>query len=167
MNDKTLRTLLMAGTAVLLSACGLRGWMGGGDATEVREVGRSQLCTAENENARVWIFDSPAAVIDWQERTGIRLAEFKDLERGRHALIEMGQRHSGGYGLAVSREARVSGDRLQVYATFFSPGAGSMRTQMITSPCVLVHLPEGPYVGVEVYDQRGERRASSLSGPGA
>lgn len=167
MKIKTLWTWTAVGVAVLLGACGLRGWMGGGDATDVSEVGRSQLCTAEDENARVQIFDSPAAVIDWQERTGIRLAEFKDLELGRHALIEMGQRHTGGYGIAVSREARVSGDRLQVYATFFSPGAGSMRTQMITSPCVLVHLPEGPYVGVEVYDQTGARRASSLSGVGA
>ncbi len=163
----TLRFLPIIGTALLLGACGLRGWMSGSEATEVREVGRSQLCSAEGEEARVQIFDSPAAVIAWQERTGIRLAEFKDLEVGRHALIEMGRRHSGGYGLAVSREARVSGDRLMVYATFFAPAAGSMRAQMITSPCVLVYLPDGPYVGVEVYDQSGERRASSLEESGA
>ena len=167
MNRTTLWSLTIVGLASLLGACGLRGWMGGGDAIEVHEVGRSQLCSAEGDDARVQIFDSPAAVIDWQDRTGIRLAEFKDLERGRHALIEMGQRHTGGYGIAVSREARVIGDRLQLYATFFAPRAGSMRAQMISSPCVLVHLPEAPYVGVEVYDQTGALRASSLQENGA
>jgi hypothetical protein len=167
MKMKTLWTLTLVGLASLLGGCGLRGWIDGGDAVEVREVGRSQLCSAEGENARVRVFDSPAAVIDWQERSGIRLAEFKDLERGRHALIEMGQRHTGGFGIAVSREARIVGDRLQVYATFFAPRADSMRTQMISSPCVLVHLPEARYVGVEVYDQTGALRASTLQETGS
>ncbi|MGB1561442.1 MAG: protease complex subunit PrcB family protein [Sinimarinibacterium flocculans] len=159
--NQTGRMLSLSATLLLLTACAMRGWMGGGDAIRVTEAGRAQLCSAEDENPRVRIFDSAAAVIDWQERTGIRLAEFKALERGRYALVEMGQRYTGGYGLAVSREARVVGDSLQLVATFFSPKPGSMRTQMITSPCVLVHLTEGNYVGVEVFDQDGQRRASS------
>ncbi len=156
------KTMLVLGMASVLSACGL--FKTQGDATEVKEVGRSQLCSAEDEEARVRIFDSPAAVSDWQERTGIQLAEFADLERGRYALIEMGQRHTGGFGIAVSREGSVAGNTLRVYATFFSPGEGSMRTQMITSPCVLVQLPDGPYVGVDVYDQTGSLRARSMDG---
>lgn len=156
------RTIVTGAMALLLSACGLRGWIGGGEAIRVTEAGRSQLCSAEDENSRVRIFDSAAAVIDWQERTGIQLAEFKDLERGRYALIEMGQRHSGGYGLAVSREARVVGGTLHLVATYFSPKAGSMSIQTITSPCVLVHLTEGEYIGVEVYDQDGQLRAASM-----
>ncbi|MES0872533.1 protease complex subunit PrcB family protein [Sinimarinibacterium thermocellulolyticum] len=161
MSASRLKALTAGVVTLLLSACALRGWIGGGEAIRVTEAGRAQLCSAEDDTSRVHIFDSPAAVIDWQERTGIRLAEFKDLERGRYALIEMGQRHTGGYGLAVSREARIVGNTLRLVATFFSPKAGSMRTQMITSPCVLVHLTEGDYVGVEVYDQNGELRAAS------
>ena len=162
MSSKTIGTLLTGAAALLLSACGLRGWIGGADAIGVTEAGRSQLCSAEDENSRVHIFDSAAAVIDWQDRTGIHLAEFKDLERGRYALIEMGQRHSGGYGLAVSREAAIVGNTLRMAATFFSPKSDSMSAQMITSPCVLVHLPEGEYIGVEVYDQNGALRAASM-----
>jgi hypothetical protein len=161
MNKNTLRTITTGAMALLLSACGMRGWIGGGDAIRVTEAGRSQLCSAEDENSRVRIFDSAAAVIDWQERTGIKLAEFKDLERGRYALIEMGQRHTGGYGLAVSREARIVSGNLHLVATYFTPKAGAMRTQMITSPCVLVHLTEGDYIGVEVYDQDGTLRTAS------
>lgn len=133
-----------------------------GERLDVVEAGRSILCSAEEPSARVQIFDSAAAVQQWQARTGIELAVFGELDRGRYALIEMGQRHTGGYGVAVSREARISGNTLRLYATFFEPDAGAITSQMINSPCALVYLPEGAYIGVQVYDQHGQLRADSM-----
>lgn len=147
--------------AVALSACSLGNWFTRGSSIEVIEAGRAQLCSAEDASARVQIFDSAAAVVAWEQRTGISLNIDGMLDTGRYALIEMGQHNTGGYGLAVSRDGRHTGDTLRIFATFFSPAAGAMTTQMITSPCVLVRLPVADYVFVEVYDQDGALRASS------
>lgn len=144
-----------------LSACGIGGWLVRGEPVEVVEVARAQVCTAEDEATRVTLFATPDAVAGWEQRTGISLQRAGGFDPGRYALVEMGQRHTGGYGVAASREARLSGDVLRLYVTFFSPGPGAMTTQMITSPCVLVRLPDGAYRTVEIYDQSGRLRAAS------
>lgn len=166
MNGKSMRVFgnIIWGAATLgLSACGMREWFVTSDPVEVVEVARSQLCSAEQPEARIRVFESPAAVAGWQQLTGIDLRT-GPLAQGHYALIEMGQHHTGGYGIAISREARIRDDVLQIYATFFSPSARGVVTQVITSPCVLVRLPGGYYREVEVYDQDGALRASSPSG---
>lgn len=156
-----IRHLWIVPVTVTLSACSIGKWFTRGSSIEVIEAGRAQLCSAEEPAARVQIFDSAAAVVAWEQRTGISLNIDGMLANGRYALIEMGLHNTGGYGIAVSREARHAGDTLNIFATFFSPAPGAMTTQMITSPCVLVRLPTADYVFVDVYDQDGVRRASS------
>ncbi len=157
---------LAAGLAisVLLSACSLGGWFAGsGDAISVIEVARAQLCTAEGEESRVTLFRSAEEALAWQQRSGIDLKLAADLTAGRYALIEMGQRHTAGHGIAVSHEAREVNGNLQIYTTYFAPAADAMTAQMISSPCVIVRLPNALYGAVEVYDQDGELRATGVT----
>lgn len=159
-----MKRLGLLAAVALLPACGLSSWFGAsGDAISVVEVARAQICTAEDESSRVTLFRSALEAQEWQQRTGVDLRLTEDLKAGRYALIEMGQRHTAGHGVAVSREAREVGGNLQVYTTYFAPPADAMTAQMISSPCVLVRLPNALYNAVEVYDQDGELRATGLT----
>ncbi|MEQ1439694.1 protease complex subunit PrcB family protein [Fontimonas sp. SYSU GA230001] len=157
---RTFWTVVAGMTAAALSACGIGRWFERGERVEVFEVARAQLCGAE---PGVRLLDSADAVRDWLQRAGIAVRLSEPLEPGRYALIEMGQRTTGGYGLAVSRRARQSGAVLRIQATFFAPAPGAMTTQMLTSPCALVRLPDSEFGVIEVYDQNGQRRLSSVA----
>ncbi len=159
-----MKLVVSLAAGALLSACSLSGWfVGKGDAISVTEVARAQLCTAESEESRVTLFRSAEEALAWQQRSGIDLKLTPDLKPGRYALIEMGQRHTAGYGIAVSREAREVGGNLQIYTTYFAPAADAMTAQMISSPCVVVRLPNALYGAVEVYDQDGQLRATGVT----
>jgi hypothetical protein len=158
-----MKRMAIGAVAVILSGCGVGQWFVRGESVSVTEVGRSQLCSDESDDAAVQLFTSGNAVLQWQQRTGIDLRP-RELQPGRYALVQMGQRHTGGYGIAVSGDATRADGNLKLYATFFAPGRGAMTTQMITSPCVLVQLPPGGYDSVEVYDQTGALRASAAFG---
>jgi hypothetical protein len=164
-----MKRIWMVPAVALLAACStvsaVSGWFKGGETVEVVEVGRSQTCgSTGGSEPRLRLFASASAANGWQQITGMQLKLTEDLKPGMYASIEMGQRSTGGYGIAVSRDGKLVDGRLQLFATFFSPAPGSMRTQMITSPCVLVRLPDVEFSVVEVYDQDGELRASSATG---
>ena len=159
-----MRSFAIAVTAVLLSGCGLGRYLSPGDSVSVTEAGRAQLCAQQAPEAAVQLFPSGVAVAQWQHQTGIDL-QARELQPGRYALVQMGLRHTGGNGIAVSSDATRDGDTLNLYATFFSPRQGAITTQMLTSPCVLVQLPPGSYRTVDVYDQRGKLRASAAFEP--
>jgi hypothetical protein len=75
----------------------------------------------------------------------------------------MGQRPTGGYGVAISRKAGIRRDLVVLKGTFISPTTDGVVTQGVTSPCVLVDLPAGFNRGVVVFNQAGEIQATSLS----
>lgn len=127
---------------------------------DVREIGRSLYCNTPAETAGAVLLDGPQAVLQWQSARGITLAGPENLAQTPYAVVEMGLRPTGGYGVAVSRAAVLSGERVILRATFVSPAPGSLRTQALSSPCVLVQLPAGRYAEVEVLDQTGAVRAT-------
>jgi hypothetical protein len=152
------RALLAA--ALALPACNLLpDALRTGIDIEVREVGRSLACNAAGEDAAVHLFRDLEAVAAWQAARGVTVAPPESLPRGAYALIEMGLRPTGGYGLAVSRAAVLRGERLTLNATFVAPRPGSIVTQAQSSPCALVWLPPGRYREVELLDQTGAVRA--------
>jgi hypothetical protein len=129
-------------------------------AIEVREVGRSLQCGSADEKERVHLLPDAQAVLQWQASRGMTLAGPETLAQVPYAVVEMGIRPTGGYGLAVSRAAVLRGDLVILNATFVSPAPGSLRTQALTSPCALVALPAGRYRSIEVQDPTGAVRAS-------
>lgn len=128
---------------------------------EVREVARSLYCNTDGDGARATLLAGPQAVLDWQAGRSLALAGSESLAQGPYAIVEMGTRPTGGYGLAVARSAVLRDETVVLSATFVSPAPGSIRTQALSSPCVVVQLPPGRYAIVEVRDPTGEVRASS------
>lgn len=132
---------------------------------EVREVGRSLYCNAPGQEVTARLFSGAAAVLGWMDARSVRLSAKDLLADVPYAVIEMGQRNTGGYGVAVSRAAVLRGELLILSATFVSPDPDRMVTQALTSPCVLVQLPPGRYSTVEVQDQTGTSRATGRLAP--
>lgn len=161
MSARAMRSAVLLGAA-LLAACGLRAPKLFSSAVdiEVREVGRSLYCNNGSGEAAAVLLDDPQAVLDWQASRSITLAGGESLLQTPHAVVEMGARPTGGYGLAVARAATLSDGQVSLSATFVSPAPGSIQTQALSSPCVLVQLPPGRYTAVEVIDQTGAVRAS-------
>jgi hypothetical protein len=145
-----------------LAACGFKSekLFAGYTRIEVREVGRNLYCNSPAAEPQAALLPDLQAVMDWQAARGVTLAGAESLVQAPYSIVEMGTRPTGGYGLAVAREAVLRGELLILQATFVSPAPGSVRTQALSSPCVLVQLPPGRYRAVEVQDQTGAVRAT-------
>lgn len=157
-------TLLLAACSLSMPTFkGIDGLMFRGQGTEVLEVSRALDCGSEQPETRIHRFASAEAYRSWAAARGLVLPQTDDLTPARYALIELGQRPSGGYGLAVSRQADRRGDILRLRATFIEPGPDAMVTQALTAPCALVRLPVGEEAReearIELYDQAGNLRA--------
>lgn len=155
----------MTAVAAIVAGCAMPKLFAGGTAIEVREVGRSLYCNTPSDAPQVMLLPDPQAVLDWQAARGITLAGGEALAQTAFAVVEMGGRPTGGYGVAVARAATLRDQAVTLSATFVSPAPGSIRTQALSSPCVLVQLPRGRYARVEVEDQTGEVRARSDAPP--
>ena len=156
-----------AAVSLLLAGCTSDlGWLlrfSGESPVEVRELARSIQCGTQSEKSSVSVFADAAELRQWQDQRGIKLIDGDAMPAGPYALIEMGQRPTGGYGVAISRKAGIRRDLVALKGTFISPAEGSSVAQVITSPCVLVSLPTGFNRGVVVFNQAGEIQATSLS----
>jgi PrcB C-terminal len=153
--------VLVPGLALALAGCaGASRVFSSYAQIQVREVARSLYCNTPAEASQAVLLPEPQAVLDWQAARGIALAGSESLAQAPHAIVEMGLRPTGGYSLAVARAAVLRGERVVLQATFFTPAPGSMRTQAVSTPCVLVQLPAGRYSEVEVQDPTGHVVAS-------
>jgi hypothetical protein len=126
---------------------------------EVGEAGRSAYCNTPGEAARAALLPDAAAVLAWQAGRGIALLDAAAAGPGPYALVEMGLRSTGGYDVTVSPGATLRDGELVLQAAFSAPAPGSLRTQALSSPCVLLRLPPGRYATVEVRDRSGARLA--------
>ena len=129
----------------------------------VREVGRSLYCKTTGIAPQVQLLNDAAAAWAWQEARGLSLSGPESLANTPHAIIEMGAKPTGGFGLAVSRAAELRDERVILSAIFFNPDGSGMVTQALTSPCVLVELPAGRYSEIEVRDVSGAVRATGTA----
>lgn len=151
---------------LLLSGCTDLGWLlrfSGDTPVEVRELARSQQCATPNDKSAVNVFADAAEFRRWQDQRGIKLIDTDAMPAGPYALVEMGLRATGGFGVAISRKAGVRRDLVILKGTFIAPAADLVLAQVETSPCVLVGLPSGFYRGVVVFNQAGDIQATSLS----
>lgn len=168
---RKIAAVLALGTTLAVGACSympsmpdFSTWFDNENAVEVAEVGRAQSCGTEGEVARVQLLPDAVAVRAWESQRGIQFSGIAgELPAQPYAIVEMGQRSSAGYGIAVSRQAGLKDGILLLKATFIAPRAGAMTAQVITSPCALVSLPKVEYGEVRVIDQTGKLRASSAA----
>lgn len=161
------RAVPVLAAAAMLAACGFRAekiFASYADI-EVQEVARSLQCNSAGKDSRIELFTATAAIRGWADRRGVALPDV--LAEAPHVVVELGQRSTTGYGLAVSRSAVLRGGLLILKGTFISPAPGRVVAQALTSPCVLVQLPPGRYSAVEVQDPTGAVRISGPAGGAA
>ena len=74
-------------------------------------------------------------------------------------LLSMGQRPTGGYGLALRDQAvLVVGHSARVDVQWQEPLPGELVPQVLSSPCLLLRLPRGDFAEVRVVDQHDVER---------
>lgn len=129
-------------------------------SVEAIEVGRAAQCGSVGREPALEFFPDAESVNAWETARGVSFAPpGTRLAPGVYAIAEMGERNSGGYALAVSRQAAFKEGVLYLKASFLVPGNSSMVTQVVTSPCSLVLLPTRPYSQVLLLDQTNKVRA--------
>lgn len=158
---------ILSGLAALLSGCAkMPGMSSVGDlfvskqTVTVTELGRSVHCNANTAEPHIELFPHGDALKSWAQLKGVEFYYEKLPRDGWLAVVGTGQRSTAGHALAVSRQATLQGAHLTLRATFISPRAGQMAAQVITSPCVLVALPDAELRVVELQDQTGEVQAT-------
>ena len=76
-------------------------------------------------------------------------------------LVEMGQRPTLGYRLALKKDvpAQAVAQHAEITLEWIEPGGDMMVGEMLTSPCLLLKLARGPYGEVWVKDQFGVKKS--------
>jgi hypothetical protein len=74
-------------------------------------------------------------------------------------IVAMGQKPTGGYGLELNREsAIILNDTAVLRVSWIDPPKDAILPQIITSPCLAIILPKGPYSKIHLLDQDGRLR---------
>lgn len=82
-----------------------------------------------------------------------------DFSREGILVVAMGQKPTGGYGLALNREvAVISDDAAVLRVSWIEPPKDAILPQVITSPCLAVILPKGSYNRIRLLDQNEDLR---------
>ena len=82
-----------------------------------------------------------------------------DFSREGILIVAMGQKPTGGYGLDLNREfAVISDDTAVLRVSWIDPPKGAILPQIITSPCLAIILPKGPYSQIHLLDQDAQLR---------
>ena len=82
-----------------------------------------------------------------------------DFSREGLLIVAMGQKPTGGYGLELNREfAVISDDTAVLRVSWIDPPKGAILPQIITSPCLAIILPKGPYSQIHLLDQDAHLR---------
>ena len=82
-----------------------------------------------------------------------------DFSREGILIVMMGQKPTGGYGLELNREfAVISDDTAVLSVSWNEPPKGAILPQIITSPCLALILPKGPYSQIHLFDQDAHLR---------
>lgn len=82
-----------------------------------------------------------------------------DWNREALVLIHMGLKPTGGFALELAEPvAPVYRDTAVITLQWRHPGPGSIVTQQITSPCLVLKLAKGTYGAIEIRDETGRVR---------
>jgi hypothetical protein len=133
---------------------------------KVRLLYQGNQCTTNRLNPHaVWIED-----LDQFKKTYGRLTKHTigaqqdhlsqvDFSREGILVVSMGQKPTGGYGLELNREfAVISDDTAVLRVSWIDPPKDAILSQIITSPCLAIILPKGPYSQIQLLDQDAHLR---------
>jgi len=78
-------------------------------------------------------------------------------------LIDMGMRRTGGYAVRLTgSQAVLRGEILSIPVQWIEPAPGTVVTQVITHPCMLMAVARGDYRSLAIIDQKGRQRLSGI-----
>ena len=82
-----------------------------------------------------------------------------DFDAEHVVTIQMGQKPTGGYGIElVEPDATLKDGEALIRLRWIEPAPGSIVTQILTSPCLIVSLPKGAYEKIAITDENGNVR---------
>ena len=137
-------------------------WFEADRVIEIREMARSADCASKTERSVMTYLSSLGALRDWAGRRKIRLSSTsgEPLADSAYVVIELGVRKTGGYGLAVNRQAGLRQQSLVLQATVFEPRQGRWKGTAPSAPCVMISVPTHPYRSIHVIDHNGHSMAA-------
>jgi len=142
--------------------------MTGNNTVEAEILHAGANCGGGQTQAAIHVIDNHRRFAAAMERTqGHSLGSVQeisppDFQQTVALWVEMGQKPSGGFALGLrEQETRVENNTLRLALNWIEPDPGSLVTQALTSPCLLVAVPRGDYARVEAVDQEGQIRAST------
>jgi PrcB C-terminal len=133
----------------------------------IETIWASRQCGCEARQPRVrWVTDPD------QLAAAVTAAKSSDLttQVARHPVdwkheglvwIDMGLKPSGGYALSLAAPtAAVSAEVAVITVRWRQPRPGSVVTQQLTSPCLVLKLPLSKFHTIEIEDESGRMHAS-------
>ena len=115
----------------------------------VRQLATTVQCGGVQTQARVIALQTKQQMNEF-----INTPADVDFARERVLMIAMGQQRTGGYGLRLaSTEARINQGVMDIAVDWRQPSPGSMLIQVITSPCILISLPQAKINAIRIIDQ--------------
>jgi hypothetical protein len=82
-----------------------------------------------------------------------------DFDAEHVVTIQMGQKPTGGYGIELAEpDATLKDGEALIRLRWVEPPPGSIVTQILTSPCLIVSLPKGAYEKITITDENGSVR---------
>jgi hypothetical protein len=163
------RCWLPAAVAVLV-ICGCLSAAPPGDPSNgrlsVETIWTGNQCGCEDRQPQVrWVTDrnqlTAALAAARSKALETRFARYSmDWQRNGLVWIDMGLKPSGGYALSLARPAAtLSADVAVITVRWRQPRPGSVVTQQLTAPCLLVRLERGKFHSIKIEDEAGRERA--------
>jgi hypothetical protein len=82
-----------------------------------------------------------------------------DFDAEHVVTIQMGQKPTGGYGIELAEpDATLKDGEALIRLRWIEPAPGSIVTQILTNPCLIVSLPKGAYEKITITDENGNVR---------
>lgn len=141
------------GLAVALGGC-----VGGSHAdsrVSVESIGEDVQCQRREPGMAAFVATDPASLqrlFDAGSRS-LRTAASTLSDQRMLVLVSMGERTTGGYALELADPvARVSSGNAELRVRVVEPDAGSMVTQALTSPCLLLSVERDHIRSVSIVD---------------
>ena len=155
--------------AFLLTACRANGIAESMPATvEVALLARSSQCwndVVEPSVALITGSDAYKSAYDQTRRHILGGTDYLpevDFTRSSVVAVYMGKYSTAGYQLDLAAEvAEVSEHELTVLVSWVEPPVDALVAQVMTSPCLLISIPNGDYSAIHVLDAGGRIRAST------
>ena len=133
---------------------------------KVRLLYKGDQCKTSRLNPHaIWIGDPDQFKKTYARLTSHTIGAQQDLSprvdffREGILVVTMGQKPTGGYGLDLNREiAVISDDTAVLRVSWIDPPKDAILSQIITSPCLAIILPKGPYSQIHLLDQDAHLR---------